>query len=62
MFDEEFVQQQYDNWIKTNPIENDVLEEKQLRQMIIDDLTVVSKMSVEEYTLYQKYLEIQFYS
>ena len=58
MFDEEFVQQQYDNWIKTNPIENDVLEEKQLRLMIIDDLTVVSKMSVEEYTLYQKYLEI----
>ena len=30
-----------------------------LRQRIIDDLSYVSKMSVSEYTLYQKYLEIQ---
>ena len=30
-----------------------------LRQKIIDDLSYVSKMTVGEYTLYQKYLEIQ---
>ena len=35
------------------------MSEYDLRQRIIDDLSYVSKMSVGEYTLYQKYLEIQ---
>jgi hypothetical protein len=58
MIEEDFVKKQYDDWLATNPIEDDVLEESNLRQMIIDDLTNVSQMTVEEYTLYQKYLEI----
>ena len=52
------VQKQYEDWLDTNPIEDDVLGEDELRQAIIDDLSTVSKMSVGEYTLYQKYLEI----
>jgi len=58
MIEDPFVIKQYENWLATNPIEDDVLDEEKLRQLIIDDLTVVSQMGVEEYTLYQKYLEI----
>ena len=55
---EPFVQKQYDNY-KANYVEKEVMSKYDLRQKIIDDLSYVSKMSVGEYTLYQKYLEIQ---
>ena len=58
MFDDVKVQEQYDVWMATDPIENDVLSEKELRNRIISELTTVSQMPVDEYTLYQKYLEI----
>jgi len=57
MFDE-YVQNQYDKWLNSNPIEDDILSEEELRNRVIKDLTDVSCMPVEEYTLYQKYLEI----
>ena len=55
---EPFVQKQYDNY-KANYVEQEVMSEYDLRQRIIDDLSYVSKMSVGEYTLYQKWCEIQ---
>ena len=58
IFEDEKIDQQYDEWMATDPIENDVLSEKELKNRIISDLTTVSQMTVEEYTLYQKYLEI----
>ena len=56
--EDENIQKQYDEWQDSNPIEDDVISEEELRNRIISDLTTVSKMPVEEYTLYQKYLEI----
>lgn len=58
MFGDEYVQNQYDKWLDSDTIEEDILSEEELRDRIIKDLTDVSCMSVEEYTLYQKYLEI----
>ena len=55
---EAFVQKQYDSY-QENFVEKDVLEKDELRQKIINDLSYVSQMGVEEYTLYQKWLEIQ---
>ena len=55
---EPFVQKQYDEY-QENYIEKEVMSKYDLRQKIIDDLSYVSKMTVGEYTLYQKYLEIQ---
>ena len=55
---EPFVQKQYDDY-QANYVEKEVMSKYDLRQKIIDDLSYVSKMSVGEYTLYQKYLEIQ---
>lgn len=55
---EPFVQKQFDKY-QANYVEKDVLEKEELRQKIINDLSYVSKMGVEEYTLYQKWLEIQ---
>lgn len=57
MFDE-YVQNQYYKWLDSNPIEDNILSEEELRNRVIKDLTDVSCMPVEEYTLYQKYLEI----
>ena len=56
--EDEDVKKQYDEWLSTDPIEDDVLPLDELRDRVISDLTTVSQMTVEEYTLYQKYLEI----
>lgn len=58
MFEDKYVQEQYDRWMSAGRIEDDILSEEELRNRIIKDLTDVSCMPVEEYTLYQKYLEI----
>ena len=55
---EPFVQKQYDEY-QANYVEQDVLSKEELRELIIKDLSQVSQMGVEEYTLYQKWLEIQ---
>ena len=55
---EPFVQKQYDEY-QANYVEKDVLSKEELRDMIINDLSKVSQMGVGEYTLYQKWLEIQ---
>ncbi len=47
LFEDENVQKQYDKWQDSNPIEDDVIGEDELRNRIISDLTTVSKMPVE---------------
>ena len=54
---EPFVQKQFDEY-QANKVEKEILPIDQLREMIIKDLSFVSKMGVAEYTLYQKYQEI----
>jgi len=54
---EPFVKKQFDEY-QANYVEKDVLPKEELRDRIIEDLSFVSKMGVEEYTLYQKWLEI----
>ena len=36
----------------------EALSDDELRKFVMEDLEIASKMSVEEYTLYQKWLEI----
>ena len=54
---EPFVQKQFDEY-QANKVEKEILPIDELREMIIKDLSFVSKMGVAEYTLYQKYQEI----
>jgi Domain of unknown function (DUF4338) len=50
---------QWDAWMATNPLENipDVTDDE-VREAIIKDLSNVCKMTVGEYTLYQKWCEV----
>ncbi len=51
---------QWNDWLKANdPSTFESLTDEQLREIVISDLTNVSKMTVEEYTLFQKWCEIQ---
>jgi len=53
------IEDQWELWKEQNPIENiPEITEDQLRESLIRDLSKVSCMSVEEYTLYQKWLEV----
>ena len=54
---EPFVQKQFDEY-QANKVEKEILPIDELREMIIKDLSFVSKMGVAVYTLYQKYQEI----
>ncbi len=55
------VEKQWDEWNKNNDTSLlEVLNDKQLREFVVQDLEIVSKMSVEEYTLYQKWQEIHW--
>ena len=55
------IEKAWEDWLAENPPESykDV-DEKQLTENIIRDLTTVSQMSVGEYTLYQKWEEVHF--
>ena len=55
------IEKAWEEWLAENPPESykDV-DEKQLTENIIRDLTTVSQMSVGEYTLYQKWEEVHF--
>jgi len=54
------VETQWQKWQDANPSGSFVqVDEQQLREQTIKDLTFVSQMDVKEYTLYQKWCEIQ---
>lgn len=53
------IDDQWKNWqVKNEPERFTHIDTEQLRQSIIDDLSVKSQMDVREYTLYQKWCEI----
>lgn len=43
---------------KFDPKSIEALSDDELKKVVVDDLTTVSNMTVEEYTLYQKWLEV----
>ena len=51
------VERQWDQFQETFQAP-EALSNDQLKKAVIEDLTTVSAMTVEEYTLYQKWLEI----
>ena len=54
------LEKQWDDWQKNNPASSfQHIDTEELKSRLINELSYVSKMSVEEYTLYQKWLEIQ---
>lgn len=54
-----YVEKQWDEWqAKNDPSEIDDVDLNELRKEVVADLTYASQMTVEEYTLYQKWLEI----
>ena len=54
------IEAQWQKWLLANPIENfPVIDEQELKAQTIKDLSYVSKMDVKEYTLYQKWCEVQ---
>ena len=53
------LERQWNAWLSVNnPDDIAEIEDNTLREALITDLTSVSKMTVEEYTLYQKWCEI----
>jgi len=53
------IELQWKKWQEANPPETFIhVDEEELRQKIIKELTYVSQMDVKEYTLYQKWCEI----
>ena len=53
------IEEQWNFWVAENPPENiENISDEELREIVIKDLEFVSQMSVNEYTLYQKWLEI----
>ena len=54
-----YLEQQWNDWLAKNSVAKiKALNDDELRRLLIEDLTNVSKMTVEEYTLYQKWHEI----
>jgi hypothetical protein len=56
----EYVDKQWSEWQEKNkdvPVKH--IDEQELKNILIDDLTYASKMDVREYTLYQKWCEIK---
>lgn len=52
------VKKDWENWREANPQVLHV-DEKELKQILTEDLTYASQMDVKEYTLFQKWCEIQ---
>ena len=53
--DMDYVEEKWQQWSDENKsTEFDAVSEKELKENIIKDLSFVSQMSVQEYTLYQK--------
>jgi len=56
----ESVDDQWERWQKQNPKESvEHIDMEDLKKILVDDLTYASQMDVREYTLYQKWCEIQ---
>jgi len=54
------VETQWSKWLALNPVEDmPTIDEGELKETVIKDLSYVSKMDVKEYTLYQKWCEVQ---
>ena len=54
------VEVQWKKWQEHNPPESFTrIDEKKLREKTIEELTYVSAMDVKEYTLFQKWCEVQ---
>ena len=54
------VETQWQKWSAENPVDDmPVIDEQELKETVIKDLTYVSQMDVKEYTLYQKWCEVQ---
>ena len=54
------VEIQWKKWSAENPVDDmPFIDEQELKQTVIKDLTYVSQMDVKEYTLYQKWCEVQ---
>ena len=56
---EDDVETQWAKWQAATPIEELSFTEDELREKVIKELTYVSKMDVKEYTLFQKWCEVQ---
>mgnify|MGYP003341284184 CR=1 FL=1 len=54
----EFVEKQWQEYQEKNPNIEKTIDENQLKEILINDLTYASQMDVREYTLYQKWCEI----
>jgi len=53
------LERQWNDWLSQNDTSSfESLSDDNLREVVINDLTNVSKMTVEEYTLFQKWCEI----
>lgn len=58
--DMDYVEEKWQQWLDENKSAKfDAVSEEELKENIIKDLSFVSKMSVQEYTLYQKWQEVQ---
>ena len=56
----EYVDKQWEDWQKNNdPATFNHIDEEELKVILTKDLTYASQMDVREYTLYQKWCEIQ---
>ena len=56
---DKFVEDQYKTWCDNNDISKvDDVDEIDLKEAIEEDLAFVSKMTVQEYTLYEKWVEV----
>jgi len=55
----DYVEKQWKQWQEDNPQESiEHIDEDQLKEVLIGDLTYASQMDVKEYTLYQKWCEV----
>jgi hypothetical protein len=54
----EYVKKDWEKWKAANP-QVKTVDETELKRILIEDLTYASAMDVKEYTLYQKWCEVQ---
>ena len=56
----EFVEKQWEEWQEKNPVSSfEHIDENNMKEVLIKDLTYASQMDVREYTLYQKWCEVK---
>jgi len=56
----EYVEKQWNDWQEKNPVNSfHHIDEANMKEVLIKDLTYASQMDVREYTLYQKWCEVK---